>query len=91
MMAIEIEQKKQPSTSIGSAGSALQSVIGLKPIPEHQKPQHFSLLAMTLWQLGEKDAAREIVKRLPDLSQTYSRSAPQDRRFIAMAKKLIAM
>ncbi|MBL8813531.1 MAG: protein kinase [Planctomycetaceae bacterium] len=90
MTAIEIDRKKYPPVN-GADGDAVQTANGLKPTPEHQNPQHFSLLAMTLWQLGEKDAAKEIVERLPDLSQTYSRSVPQDRRFIALAKKLVAM
>jgi hypothetical protein len=61
----------------------------LKPQHEHRKPQYYALLATTLWQLGEKDAARDIVARLPDLAEEISKSAPQDRRYLKRARELI--
>ncbi len=88
LKAIELETKK--ATASGPAEAANQSGVGLNPIAEHQKPQYYALLAMILWQLGEKDAAREIAGRLPDLSNSLTRTAPQSRRYIRLAKDIVA-
>ncbi len=88
-LAIELDRKKEPTTDLGATGSAVQSLLGLKPVHEHRKPQYYALLATTLWKLGEQDAAREIVTRLPDLSEVVSRSAPQDRRYLKRAREMI--
>jgi tetratricopeptide (TPR) repeat protein len=87
--AIELDLKDEPTTNRGVAGSAVQSLVGLKPQHEHRKPQYYALLATTLWKLGEKEAARGIMARLPDLSEVVSKSAPQDRRYLKRARELI--
>ncbi len=73
---------------VGAQRSA-EAIIGLRGRSAERSPQLHSMLAMTLWRLGDHEAARSMLSTVPEPAAGFTKNGPQQRRALAEAKALI--
>ncbi len=72
-----------------AARKEVEITLGLKKRPPEVISVYFSMLAMTLWQLDEKETARNTLRLVVDPSNDFSKDGPELRRLIGEARALI--
>ncbi len=72
-----------------AARKELDVAFGLKKRPPEVMSIYYSMLAMTLWQLDEKEAARSVLRLVVDPPNDFSKDGPELRRMIAEARALV--
>ena len=81
--------KALPNADVSSVRKEFDASLGLGKSSPSELAQHYSLLAMTLWKLDDKDAARKALSLIVDPSSSFTTSGPETRRLIAEARKLV--
>ena len=72
-----------------AAQNELDESLGLKKPSPDALALHFSMLAMTLWKLGEQETARDLLRLVVDPPAGFSKDGPEARRLIGEARVLI--
>jgi tetratricopeptide (TPR) repeat protein len=72
-----------------AAQKELDESFGLKKSSPDALALHFSMLAMTLWKLGEQETARDILRLVVDPPAGFSRNGPEARRLIKESRELV--
>lgn len=72
-----------------AARKEVEVTLGLKKRPPEVVSVYCSMLAMALWQLDEKEAARNTLRLVVDPPKDFSKDGPELRRLIGEARALI--
>ncbi len=72
-----------------AAQKELDESLGLKKSSPDTLAPHYSMLAMTLWKLGEQETARDMLRLVVDPPAGFSKDGPETRRLIGEARTLI--
>ncbi|TXT20738.1 MAG: hypothetical protein FD138_4169 [Planctomycetota bacterium] len=82
--------KALPKGDIASVRKDFDASLGLNKLSPSTLSLHYSMLAMTLWMLDEKDAARQTLSLVVDPPKGFTAFGPETRRLIAEARTLIS-
>ena len=63
--------------------------LGLQKSSPGAMSLYYSMLAMTLWKLDERDTARDVLRLVVDPPQGFTREGPESHRLIREARELI--